>query len=49
MKAMNFDQNVQPCGGMILEKPISLHTMLGLLSADKDDEPKVPKCGFTPL
>jgi hypothetical protein len=26
-----------------------VQTLFGLLGADEEDEPKVPKCGFTPL
>ena len=46
MKTMNFDPNVQSCGGVLLEHPIPLHAMLDWLSADSDGK---PKCHFTPL
>ncbi|WP_188507865.1 hypothetical protein [Parapedobacter pyrenivorans] len=46
---MNFDSKAQSCAGTIMENPMPLQALFGLLSADEEDEPKVPKCGFTPL
>lgn len=49
MKTMYFGMKAKSCAGTILENPMPLQTLFGLLGADEEDEPKVPKCGFTPL
>ncbi|WP_374741762.1 hypothetical protein [Parapedobacter sp. 2B3] len=49
MKSNHFSIDRQQGGGAILERPIPFSATFGWLSNDDEDEPKVPKCNFTPL